>query len=192
MMTLWEILLISVALAMDCFTISIVSGVIVRKMRWGSFFRMAFLFGLFQALMPLLGWLSIHYFEHSVEAYDHWIAFGLLAFIGIKMIRDAFSPEEDEHFNPLKLRTQLALAVATSLDALAVGISLACTGYDTATSLTMPLLSIGVVSFMFSIAGSLLGVRFGDSVARRLKPELFGGIILIIIGIRILLEHLLS
>ncbi len=177
---------------MDCFTVSIVSGVIVRRMRLGSFSRMAFFFGLFQALMPLIGWLAIHYFEHSVEAYDHWIAFGLLAFIGIKMIRDAFSGEEEEHFNPLKLKTQLALAVATSLDALAVGISLACTGYDTAESLVFPLIAIGVVSFLFSIAGSMLGVRFGDVVARRLKPELLGGIILIAIGIRILFEHLLA
>ena len=192
MMTLWEIMLISVALAMDCFTVSIVSGVIVRRMKLGSFSRMAFFFGLFQALMPLIGWLAIHYFEHSVEAYDHWIAFGLLAFIGIKMIRDAFSGEEEEHFNPLKLKTQLALAVATSLDALAVGISLACTGYDTAESLVFPLIAIGVVSFLFSIAGSMIGVRFGDVVARRLKPELLGGIILIAIGIRILFEHLLA
>lgn len=192
MMTLWEIMLISIALAMDCFTVSMVSGVIVRRMRLGCFSRMAFFFGLFQALMPLIGWFAIHYFERSVEAYDHWIAFGLLAFIGIKMIRDAFSGEEEGHFNPLKLHTQLALAVATSLDALAVGISLACTGYDTVESLVFPLIAIGVVSFLFSIAGSVLGVRFGDAVARRLKPELLGGIILIAIGIRILIEHLLA
>lgn len=192
MMTLWEIILISVALAMDCFTVSIVSGVIVQKMKWGAFSRMAFLFGLFQAFMPLLGWISIHYFESSVEAYDHWIAFGLLAFIGIKMIRDAFSAEEEDHFNPLKLRTQLALAVATSLDALAVGISLACTGYSTIGSLSVPMLFIGVVSILFSIAGSLIGVHFGAVVTRRLKPELLGGIILIAIGVRILIEHLLA
>ena len=142
--------------------------------------------------MPLLGWISIHYFESSVEAYDHWIAFGLLAFIGIKMIRDAFSAEEEDHFNPLKLRTQLALAVATSLDALAVGISLACTGYSTIGSLSVPLLFIGVVSILFSIAGSLIGVHFGAVVTRRLKPELLGGIILIAIGVRILIEHLLA
>ena len=191
-MTLWEIILISVALAMDCFTVSIVSGVIVQKMKWGAFSRMAFLFGLFQAHMPLLGWISIHYFESSVEAYDHWIAFGLLAFIGIKMIRDAFSAEEEDHFNPLKLRTQLALAVATSLDALAVGISLACTGYSTIGALSVPLLFIGVVSILFSIAGSLIGVHFGAVVTRRLKPELLGGIILIAIGVRILIEHLLA
>ena len=191
MMTLWEIVLIAVALAMDCFTVSVVSGVITRRNKWGSVLRMAFLFGLFQALMPLIGWLAIHYFQASVEAFDHWIAFGLLAIIGIKMIKDAFSAEEEDHMDPTLLRTQLLLALATSIDALAVGISLSCTGYEALSQLTVPLLVIGLVSFLFSIAGHLLGVRFGEVVARRWKPELVGGIILIGIGIKILLEHLL-
>lgn len=191
MMNLWEIVLIAVALAMDCFTVSVVSGVITRRNQWGSVLRMAFLFGLFQALMPLIGWLVIHYFQASVEAYDHWIAFGLLAFIGIKMIRDAFSPEEQAHMDPTQLRTQLLLALATSIDALAVGISLSCTGYEALGQLSVPLLVIGLVSFVFSMAGHLLGVRFGEVVARRWKPELVGGIILIGIGVKILLEHLL-
>lgn len=191
MMTLWEIVLIAVALAMDCFTVSVVSGVITRQNKWGNVLRMAFLFGFFQALMPLIGWLAIHYFQSSVEAFDHWIAFGLLAFIGIKMIKDAFSPEEEAHMDPTLLRTQLLLALATSIDALAVGISLSCTGYESWSQLTVPLVVIGLVSFVFSIAGHLLGVRFGEVVARRWKPELVGGIILIGIGIKILLEHLL-
>lgn len=191
MMSLWEIVLVAVALAMDCFTVSVVSGVITRRNKWGSVLRMAFLFGLFQALMPLIGWLAIHYFQASVEAFDHWIAFGLLAVIGIKMIKDAFSSEEEAHMDPTLLRTQLLLALATSIDALAVGISLSCTGYDALSQLTVPLLLIGLVSFVFSIAGHLLGVRFGEVVARRWKPELVGGIILIGIGIKILLEHLL-
>ena len=176
---------------MDCFTVSVVSGVITRRNRWGSVLRMAFLFGLFQALMPLIGWLAIHYFQASVEAFDHWIAFGLLAVIGIKMIKDAFSSEEEAHMDPTLLRTQLLLALATSIDALAVGISLSCTGYEALGQLSVPLLVIGLVSFVFSIAGHLLGVRFGEVVARRWKPELVGGIILIGIGIKILLEHLL-
>jgi len=192
MLTLWEIILIAVALAMDCFTVSMVGGVLTRKSQWGNVLRMAFLFGLLQALMPLLGWLAIHYFQASVEAYDHWIAFGLLAFIGIKMIRDAFSEDEDAHMNPTLLRTQLLLAVATSIDALAVGISLSCTGYETLGQLWLPLTVIGLVSFLFSLAGHRIGVRFGDVVARRWKPELIGGIILLGIGIKILLEHLLG
>ena len=191
-MTILDILLIAVALAMDCFTVSVVSGVITRKLFWGRNLRMAFLFGFFQAAMPFIGWLAIHYFQSSVEAYDHWIAFGLLLLIGGKMILDAFKSEEDATFNPLNLGTQLTLAVATSIDALAVGISFSCSGYGTVQSLILPLAVIGLVSFIFSIAGLLLGVRFGGAVARRFKPEIIGGVILIAIGVKILLEHLLG
>lgn len=188
----WEILLIAVALAMDCFTVSAVGGVVVRRWRWGTALRLALLFGLFQALMPLIGWGAISFFRESVEAYDHWIAFAMLAFLGVKMIRDAFAPEEEKQMNPERLGTQLALAVATSIDALAVGISMGCTGYERLQMLLLPLGVIGLVSFLLSLAGFLLGVRFGDAVARRWKPELFGGVILIAIGVKILLEHLLG
>ena len=191
-MTILDILLIAVALAMDCFTVSIVSGVMTRKMFWGRNLRMALLFGFFQAAMPFIGWIAIHYFQSSVEAYDHWIAFGLLLLIGGKMILDAFNEEDEATFNPLNLGTQLTLAVATSIDALAVGISFSCSGYGTVQSLILPLAVIGLVSFIFSIAGLLLGVRFGGAVARRFKPEIIGGVILIAIGVKILLEHLLG
>ena len=191
-MTILDILLIAVALAMDCFTVSMVSGVMTRKMFWGCNLRMAFLFGFFQAAMPFIGWIAIHYFQSSVEAYDHWIAFGLLLLIGGKMILDAFKEEDEATFNPLNLGTQLTLAVATSIDALAVGISFSCSGYGTVQSLILPLAVIGLVSFIFSIAGLLLGVRFGGAVARRFKPEIIGGVILIAIGVKILLEHLLG
>ena len=148
--------------------------------------------GFFQAAMPFIGWIAIHYFQSSVEAYDHWIAFGLLLLIGGKMILDAFNEEDEATFNPLNLGTQLTLAVATSIDALAVGISFSCSGYGTVQSLILPLAVIGLVSFIFSIAGLLLGVRFGGTVARRFKPEIIGGVILIAIGVKILLEHLLG
>lgn len=187
-----DIWLLAVALAMDCFTVSIVSGVIVRRWLWGLVIRMAFLFGLFQALMPLLGWMATNHFSEQLEAVDHWIAFGLLAFIGGKMIRESLGDEEERHFNPQSLNTQLLLAVATSIDALAVGISFACTGYRVLAQLAAPLLIIGVVSFLFSVVGHLLGVRFGRSFARRLKPELLGGIILIVIGLKILVTHLMG
>ena len=194
-MSLLDIILLAVALAMDCLTVSIVSGVIVGE-KWreegGKIIRMAFLFGFFQALMPLLGWLGISHFQSYMEAYDHWIAFGLLAFIGGRMIKESFGPEEEQHFNPRRLRTQLLLAIATSIDALAIGISFACTGYNTLSQLTLPLIMIGVVSFLFSLIGYQLGARFGRSIAHRLKPELLGGIILIGIGIKILIEHLLE
>lgn len=195
-MNLLDIILLAVALAMDCFTVSIVSGVIcskesgVRSQEKVGCLRMAFLFGFFQALMPLIGWLGISHFQAYMEAYDHWIAFTLLAFIGGKMIWESFGPEEQQHFNPRRLRTQLLLAIATSIDALAVGISLACTGYERLSQLTLPLAIIGVVSFLFSIVGYQLGARFGHSIAHRLKPELFGGVILVGIGIKILVTHL--
>ena len=190
-MNLLDIILLAIALAMDCFTVSIVSG-IIQRMPKATLFRMALLFGFFQALMPLLGWLGISHFQSYMEAYDHWIAFGLLGLIGGKMIWESFGDEEDQHFNPSKLRTQLLLAVATSIDALAVGISFACTGYTALNQLTLPLIMIGVVSLLFSIIGYHLGRRFGKSITRRLKPELLGGVILILIGVKILLSHLLG
>ena len=208
-MNLLDIILLAVALAMDCFTVSIVSGIILngqwtedrgdRSMIASSkrikrpvpvIFRMAFLFGFFQAMMPLLGWLGISHFQAYMEAYDHWIAFGLLGFIGGKMIWESFGDEEDQHFNPSKLRTQLLLAVATSIDALAIGISFACTGFTELSQLTMPLLIIGIVSFLFSIVGYHLGRRFGKTITRRIKPELLGGVILVLIGVKILITHL--
>jgi putative Mn2+ efflux pump MntP len=193
-MNLLEIILLAIALAMDCFTVSIVSGIILQKQgnQYSSVMRMSFLFGFFQAMMPLLGWLGVSHFQTYMEAYDHWIAFCLLAFIGGKMVKESFDDEEEQHFNPCKLKTQLLLAIATSIDALAIGISFACTGYNALSQLTLPLIIIGLVSFFFSIIGYHLGRRFGKTITRRLKPELVGGAILIIIGVKILISHLLE
>lgn len=197
-MNLLDIWLLAVALAMDCFTVSIVSGVILSN-RFPLFsreglgvFRLAFLFGAFQALMPLIGWFATSRFSEHLEFIDHWIAFALLAFIGGKMIKESFEEEEKHTFDPQRLRTQMLLAVATSIDALAIGISFACTGYHQLSQLTIPLVIIGIVSFLFSILGYILGARFGKSIARRLKPELLGGIILVVIGVKILMTHLLG
>lgn len=191
-MSLLDLLLLSVALAMDCFTVSIVCGVILQRLHVPSLLRIAILFGFFQALMPLLGWMATTHFAHYIEAIDHWLAFALLAFLGVRMIRQAFEPDDRQTFNPRRLSTQLTLAVATSIDALAVGISFACTGYDSFSSLTTPLLAIGLASFLFSLCGHALGLRFGAGVRRRLRPELLGGAILIFIGLRVLLSHLLA
>ena len=190
MISVLDLLLLSVALAMDCFTVSILSGVILRRPISSSIMRMAVLFGLFQALMPLIGWLGTSHFSHYLEAIDHWIAFGLLAFIGGKMVWESFGDEEERSFNPLSLRMQVMLAVATSIDALAIGISMACLGYTHITQLTMPLGMIGMVSLLFSLLGYWLGVRFGRVIAQRLKPELVGGIVLILIGVKVLVSHL--
>ena len=185
-----DIWLLAVALAMDCFTVSIVSGVIVRRFMLGLVLRLAVFFGVFQALMPLIGWLATNHFSEALESIDHWIAFGLLSFIGGKMIKEAFEEESEHTFNPQRLVTQLLLAIATSIDALAVGISFACIGYHSLNSLLWPLIVIGVVSFTFSVIGYMLGVRFGRRIERCLKPELLGGVILLVIGVKILLSHL--
>lgn len=189
-MSLIDITFLALALAMDCFTVSIVSGVIIRKYILSIILRMAILFGLFQAMMPFIGWLGTSYFSHYLESVDHWIAFGLLAFLGGKMIKDSFGSEEEAHFDPSKLTSQLLFAVATSIDALAVGISFACLGYKNIEQLTLPLIVIGVCSFVMSILGNVLGVVCGKSIVKRLKPELIGGIILLLIGFRILYEHI--
>lgn len=190
MISTFDLVLLSVALAMDCFTVSLMSGVILRRAVTAAILRMALLFGLFQAAMPLAGWLATAHFSQYLEAVDHWIAFGLLAFIGGKMIKESFDDDSEPSFNPLRLRTQLLLAVATSIDALAVGISMACLGYDHITALTLPLVMIGTASVVLSIAGYWLGVRFGRIVARRIKPELIGGLVLVFIGIKVLLSHI--
>ena len=185
-----DIWFLALALAMDCFAVSIASGIIVKKHLGKMMIRMAFLFGLFQAAMPLIGWLGVSTFTSYLENIDHWIAFGLLAFLGGRMIRESFLPEEEKKIKPRKLKTQVVLAIATSIDALAVGISFACTGFSNIKMLTCPLLIIGFVSFVMSIIGVLLGVKFGKPITKKLKPELLGGFILIIIGIKVLLSHL--
>lgn len=182
--------MLAVALAMDCFTVSIVSGVIMRRWLWRVALSMSVLFGAFQAAMPFLGWLGIRYFSDYLQAIDHWIAFGLLAFVGGRMVKDSFEPEKEHSFNPMRLRTQVMLAVATSIDALAVGISFACVGYASFGQLVLPLAIIGVVSLAFSLSGYALGLRFGKIVEKRLRPELVGGLVLIAIGIKVLASHI--
>ena len=189
-MSILEIWLLAVSLAIDCFTVSITSGIILHRIRWGIFLKMAFLFGLFQAAMTFLGWLGASRFNHLIETYDHWIAFALLAFLGIRMIREHFKDEEERSFDPTRMKVILTLAVATSIDALAVGISFAFTGFRTLSSLLYPLTAIGIASFVISLAGSLIGVFFGKRF--NLRVEIFGGLVLIGIGVKILFEHLLA
>lgn len=189
-MSILEIWLLAVSLAIDCFTVSITSGIILHRIRWGIFLKMAFLFGLFQAAMPFLGWLGASRFNHLIETYDHWIAFALLAFLGIRMIREHFKDEEERSFDPTRMKVILTLAVATSIDALTVGISFAFTSFHTLSSLLYPLTAIGIASFVISLAGSLIGVFFGKRF--NLRVEIFGGLVLIGIGVKILFEHLLA
>ena len=187
-MSALEIWLLAICLAMDCFSVSITSGMLLRRTLWKTFLTISFFFGFFQALMPLMGWFAASRFHHLIESFDHWIAFGLLLFLGIRMIRESFSNEEHHHFDPTKLLVILTLAIATSIDALAVGISFAFIGITTWSSILSPIVIIGIVSFLFSIIGCLIGVYCGKRF--RLRPELWAGIILIGIGVKILIDHL--
>ena len=148
-------------------------------------------FGLFQAIMPLLGWLGASTFSHLIESVDHWIAFAILAFLGGRMIKESFKEEDCcQRFNPASLKVVITMAVATSIDALAVGVSFAFLGIKSCSSILYPAGIIGFVSFFMSLIGLIFGIRFGCGIARKLRAELWGGIILILIGTKILIEHL--
>ena len=189
-MTHIEIWLVALALAMDCFAVSMASGIIFKRAVPRQMVAMVLLFGLFQALNPLLGWLGAELFRELIESVDHWIAFAILGFLGVRMIVDSFKDEEEKKFNPRRFKVILTLAVATSIDALAVGISFSCMGYSSLPSLIYPLVAIGIVSSVMTALGLFLGVRFGKAFAGRLRAELWGGMILIAIGIKVLVEHL--
>lgn len=191
-MTLVEVIFMAIALAMDCFAVSVTCGIIEKRMVLKLVLFTALMFGLFQAVMPLFGWLGINSFSGSFQAFDHWIAFGLLGFLGAKMILDGIRPdkETDKHLNPSKLSTIFTMSIATSIDAFAVGLSFACMGMNTISSVFPAILVIGVVSFLFSIGGYWLGVCAGKKL--NFPVEIIGGAILLFIGIRILAEHLLA
>ena len=190
-MTGLEIWLLAIGLAMDCFAVSIASGIILKRVRLRPMLVMAAAFGFFQALMPLLGWIGASFFSHLIESIDHWIAFAILAFLGGRMVLESFKDEDCRHeFDPTSLKVVLALAVATSIDALAVGISFAFLGIRGFSAILPPICIIGLVSFVLSFVGLTFGIRFGCGIARKLRAELWGGIILIIIGTKILIEHL--
>ena len=189
-MSILELILLSIALAMDCFTVSIACGVIQKRLVVRTMFVTAIMFGLFQGIMPVLGWLGMSFFADAIEKWDHWIAFGLLAFLGIRMVIDGIRPDDESRsFDPTSFGTTLTMAVATSIDALAVGLSFGCTGYDNLQSIMMPVLMIAAGSFLFSVAGFVIGAFAGRHL--KFPVEIFGGLILIGIGVKILLEHLI-
>lgn len=190
-MTGFEIWLLALGLAMDCFAVSIASGIILKRIQLRPMLVMAFSFGFFQALMPLLGWLGASFFSHLIESLDHWIAFAILLFLGGRMVLESFKDEDcKQEYDPSSLKVVLALSVATSIDALAVGVSFAFLGIKDCSAILSPICIIGFVSFVLSMIGLIFGIRFGCGIARKLQAELWGGIILIIIGLKILIEHL--
>lgn len=184
-MNFLELLLIAVGLSMDAFSVSVCKGLTTRKFSLRMALTCGLWFGLFQALMPTVGYFLGAQFQEMIEAYDHWIAFGLLALIGVNMIREALSgDEETPPDSSLSIRTMFLLGVATSIDALAVGVTFACIQVEIWSSV----LVIGLTTFVFSVLGVRIGNLFGSKFKK--NAEVFGGIILILIGLKILLEHL--
>jgi len=180
-----ELFLIAVGLSMDAFAVALCRGLNMRKINYRHAFIVALFFGGFQALMPLIGFLVGTQFEQYIVSVDHWIVFALLLFIGGKMIYEALKgEEEDANCDQLNLRQLFVMAIATSVDALAVGISFAFLRMKIAGPVTL----IGVTTFILSFFGVVLGNRFGSKYQK--KAEIAGGIILILIGTKILLEHL--
>jgi putative Mn2+ efflux pump MntP len=179
---------IAIGLAMDAFAVSIGVGLTLKEVSLRQTFRLSYHFGLFQALMPIVGWLAGRSLVEWIAPVDHWIAFGLLAAIGGKMIYEALGErdEDAQKKDPTKGASLVVLSVATSIDALAVGLSLAVLGVD----IWYPALVIGLVALTFTAVGLHLGKRLGAVFGRRM--EIIGGAILIAIGLRILIEHLAS
>ena len=182
-MGIWSILLVAVGLAMDSLAVSVSGGIVMRPFSMRQSLRLALTMGIFQAGMTLLGWALGVGFSSYITAYDHWIAFVLLAFLGGKMIYESFG-DEDHTISSFSLKTLCTLGVATSIDALAVGISFAFLNM----SMIVPTIVIAAVTFAFSIAGIYIGRQFGRHIHN--YAEVLGGIILIGLGVKILLEHL--
>ena len=181
-----ELLLLSVGLGMDAFAVSVCKGISMKKMDWKKACIVGLYFGGFQALMPVIGYFLGTSFQSIITNIDHWVAFVLLGIIGGKMIQEAFQKDndEEEYSSDVSVKTMLILSVATSIDALAVGITFAFLNVNLLLAITF----IGLITFLLSVVGTKIGNRFGDKYKG--KAEFIGGIILILIGFKILFEHL--
>ena len=189
-MRLWELVLIGIGLSMDAFAVSLCKGLGMKKINYRHGLVIALFFGVFQGVMPLIGWLLGTQFERYITSVDHWIAFVLLVYIGGKMVWDALHEKEDEKEVPddlsqkLDVKELFVLAIATSIDALAAGITFACLQVNIVPAVSL----IAVITFTISFAGVLIGNKFGNRFQS--KAEIAGGVVLILIGVKILLEHL--
>ena len=180
-----EVLLMAVGLAMDCFAVSLGIGTTRYANGPRPVFRLSFHFGLFQAMMPVLGWVLGTRVASLVSAVDHWVAFGLLGFVGVRMIRSGLDGAAESHnTDPSRGRTLIMLAVATSIDAFAIGLSLAMLQVQ----ILFPILVIGLVAGGLSLVGLRVGNGLGQAFGKRM--EVIGGVILILIGLRVLFSHL--
>jgi putative Mn2+ efflux pump MntP len=183
-MSLWYTFGIACGLAMDAFAVSVAAGVQIKALTHRHVARLALSFGFFQFFMPVIGWLAGRSLSRWFLAFDHWVAFGLLAIIGGKMFWESFLPTEDSCKDPTRGWTLLILSIATSIDALAVGLSLAFLEV----SVWIPSLVIGLVAAVLSALGALFGCRLGRRFG--VWAERFGGLVLIGIGVKIVIDHL--
>lgn len=182
-MSIWSLLVIAIGVSMDAFAVSICKGLSMRKMNWKNAVIAGIYFGGFQALMPFLGYLLGIQFEDKITAFDHWIAFVLLVLIGANMVKES-GEQEQEVDDSFQFKTMIILAVATSIDALAIGVTFAFLKVQIITAVAF----IGIITFFMSILGVKIGNVFGSRY--KSKAELAGGIILILMGVKILVEHL--
>ena len=185
-MDIISLLLLAVGLSMDAFAVSVCKGLALKKVSLRHMCIVGAWFGGFQALMPSLGYLLGSRFEQYITAIDHWIAFVLLVLIGANMLREAFSKEEEQGNDSFSFRVMLPLAIATSIDALATGVTFAMMGVN----IWIAIAITGLTTFVFSVAGVKIGNLFGSRYQS--KAELVGGLILIAMGFKILVEHLLG
>lgn len=184
-MTIEYLLITAIALSMDAFAVAIGKGLSVQTIKPKHWLLTGAYFGGFQALMPLIGFALASTFAQYIRSFDHWIAFVLMALIGGNMIREAFGEDDDDHINDsFAFKTMLPLAVATSIDAMAAGVAFACAGAN----IWIAISCIGVTTFLFSAAGIKIGNLFGTKYKN--KAEFVGGLILILMGLKILIEHL--
>ena len=184
-MTLLSIIILAIGLCMDSFAVSLTSGTLMQPFTLRRACKFALILALFQGLMPVVGWLLGIGFRELIESIDHWIALGLLLYLGGRMIIEAIRNEEQERFDPCCTRTAMTMGLATSIDAMAVGISLAMAGN---VNIFLAVALIGVITFLMSALGVKIGNAFGSRFEK--KAQLAGGVILILLGLKILLEHL--
>lgn len=185
-MTLFEIVLVGIGLSMDAFAVSICKGLSMKKIKWKNVLIVGAYFGMFQAIMPLLGYLLGTTFNELVISVDHWIAFILLAVIGGKMLKEAYSNNKEDENDKLDFKTMIVLAIATSIDALAIGITFSFFKINILKAISI----IGFLTFTISAIGVIIGNKFGHKFQG--KAEVVGGAILIFIGLKILIEHLIG
>lgn len=183
-MSFIEIFLISIGLAMDAFSVATCKGLAMKKLEWKKAIIVGIYFGLFQGLMPIIGYYLGINFQDKIVNIDHWIAFILLIAIGINMIKEAVVPKDEEKDDSINFKNMIILSIATSIDALAIGITFAFLNCNIIKSASL----IGIVTFILSTIGVKIGNKFGSKYEN--KAEIMGGVILIILGIKILTEHL--